>query len=254
MTPYEIVAICLSSIAILIPIIQWAWKKWIKRPIINYYPSGKITLFFNQSGSYVRLDGAVEAINKSISIQKINMQIVRCSDDKHLNLTWSCFISPITQNFIGVISHSTEAAHPFKILEDQVSCVFTEFSDDTYGAGKRWAQNTKDLFAHMATLRQECTNYDDAVSKYKNYPEFNLAKQAISRDFFWEIGKYKFNIEFCFLDKKVKFDYEFNINETEYIDLKNNIEESLICPLKDAYNIQRMFHSPSIEIRPSNNL
>ena len=57
MTPYEIVAICLSSIAILIPFIQWAWKKWICKAKLNYYPTGQAYLYFNHSGSYLRIDG-----------------------------------------------------------------------------------------------------------------------------------------------------------------------------------------------------
>ena len=47
MTPYEIVAICLSSIAILIPIIQWAWKKWVCKAKLNYYPIGQAYLYFD---------------------------------------------------------------------------------------------------------------------------------------------------------------------------------------------------------------
>lgn len=253
MTPYEIVAICLSSIAILIPIVQLVWKKWITKPKLNYYPNGKITLFFNQSGSYVRLDGAVEAINKSISIKKINVQVIRCSDDKHLNLTWSCFISPISQKFAGVFSNSTETAHPFRIPENEVSCIFTEFSDGTYSVEKRSAQNTKKLFSIIPTLKNTYSNYEQALEKYKTVKDFDIATQDISKEFFWDIGKYKFNIEFIFLNKSVKFEYEFDINETEYNGLKNNIEESLVYPLKDAYTIQRTFYTSSIEIRPCNN-
>ena len=60
MTPYEIVAICLSSIAIIIPIAQWAWKRWVQKPILNYHPNGTARLLFNQSGSYLQIDGVYD--------------------------------------------------------------------------------------------------------------------------------------------------------------------------------------------------
>ena len=71
MTIYEFLAIVLSAIAILIPIFQAIWKKWIIKEKLNFLPTGRIALFFNQSGSYIRVDGVYEAENKTISVKNI---------------------------------------------------------------------------------------------------------------------------------------------------------------------------------------
>ena len=45
MTVYEKWALILSAIAILIPIIQWVWKKWIVQPKLNHYHTGFILIY-----------------------------------------------------------------------------------------------------------------------------------------------------------------------------------------------------------------
>lgn len=45
MTVYEKWALILSAIAIMIPIIQWVWKKWIVQPKLNHYHTGYLYLF-----------------------------------------------------------------------------------------------------------------------------------------------------------------------------------------------------------------
>lgn len=44
MTLYEKLALIMSAIAILIPIIQWAWRKWAMKPILKYHPTGRASL------------------------------------------------------------------------------------------------------------------------------------------------------------------------------------------------------------------
>ena len=51
MTLYETLALIMSAIAILIPIIQWAWRKWAMKPILKYHPTGRASLWCNTSGS-----------------------------------------------------------------------------------------------------------------------------------------------------------------------------------------------------------
>lgn len=123
MTEYEKIAIALSTIAILIPIIQWAWKKWDVKAILSFHPTGRIMLFFNQSGSYVRFDGVYEAERKPITVKNISLKITREKDEHIYNLSWSSFISPVNQNITGNLVQTTEAAHPFRIEADSVVCV-----------------------------------------------------------------------------------------------------------------------------------
>ena len=71
MSNYEKLSIGISAIAVIIsiftPIIQWAYRKWISSAKVKYYPTGQATLFFNQSGSYIRINGVLESENKAVS-------------------------------------------------------------------------------------------------------------------------------------------------------------------------------------------
>ena len=111
-TIYELFALILSIIAILIPIIQWAWKKWVIKPVLYHLPTGRAYLFINRSGSYIQIEGVFEAKNKPISVKNVALKVLRVKDDKVLNLRWSTFTSPMSQRMGGNYSSITETAHP----------------------------------------------------------------------------------------------------------------------------------------------
>lgn len=48
MTFYELVAIILAAVAIIIPIAQAVWKKWFITAKLSFLPTGRALLFFNQ--------------------------------------------------------------------------------------------------------------------------------------------------------------------------------------------------------------
>ena len=72
MTTYELIAIILSILALVIPALKWLYDKFIKRLKIDFLPSGMITLLHNKSGSYITLGGVYEAKNKSTTIKEIS--------------------------------------------------------------------------------------------------------------------------------------------------------------------------------------
>lgn len=133
MSKYETISTVISIVAIvltvLIPSIQWVWKKLIMTARVKFYPSGQATLFFNQSGSYMRINGVLESERKATTIRKMRIVVTRKQDDRKLNLEWSNFISPINQNLLGNYVQTTEIAHPFRVEADSVACAFVEYSD-----------------------------------------------------------------------------------------------------------------------------
>ena len=94
---YELLALILSAVAIFVPLIKWAWNKWITKPILNFLPTGKAQIFTNRSGSYMELDGVFEAQKKPVTIKQMSLKVKRKKDDKILNLNWSTFVSPVNQ-------------------------------------------------------------------------------------------------------------------------------------------------------------
>ena len=128
MTFYELLAIILAAIAIIIPIAQAAWKRLIITPKLNFLPTGRVTLFFNQSGSYLRVDGVYEAENKPIAVKNISVTVTRKKDGQKLNLSWSSFISPVNQSMVGNYLQTTESAHPFRIEADSITSAWNPCS------------------------------------------------------------------------------------------------------------------------------
>ena len=141
-TIYELFALILSIIAILIPIIQWAWKKWVIKPVLYHLPTGRAYLFINRSGSYIQIEGVFEAKNKPISVKNVALKVLRVKDDKVLNLRWSTFTSPMSQRMGGNYSSITETAHPIRIDGNSMICAFIEFADFYDSFQKRFSHIT----------------------------------------------------------------------------------------------------------------
>ena len=51
MTFYEFLALCLSVLALILPLIKTIYKTWIQQPKLKFLPAGRTYLYFNQSGS-----------------------------------------------------------------------------------------------------------------------------------------------------------------------------------------------------------
>ena len=249
MTFYELLAIILAAVAIIVPIVQVIWKKWIQRARLNYISNGKARLLFNQSGSYLQIDGVYEAINKPISVKKVSIQVNREKNNDKLNLTWSTFRSPIYQNIAGNALQTTETAHPFRIDADSIMCAFIEFADNFDSFGKTFNQETKTLFESIAQIRKDYDEYSEALSKYQSSEEYKRVRSIIEKDFFWNIGQYNIELTTFYKNKSVKYSFTFSISESDYKKLISNIEESLVSPLKDKFRIMRNYQWADVELK-----
>lgn len=249
MTSYEFVAIILAAVAIIIPIMQAVWKRWIVAPKLNFLPTGRVTLFFNQSGSYLRVDGVYEAQNKPIAVKNISVKVTRKKDDQKLNLSWSSFISPVTQSVVGNHLQTTESAHPFRIEADSIMSAFTEFGDSFDSFGKTFRSNTSTLFKQIPSIRTANNTYEEALQQYKSSSDYTTARSRLEKEFFWEIGKYSLEIITDYGKKSKIFQYDISVGEYEHDRLAENIDEALLSPLKSAYGVAWDYHAAYVELR-----
>lgn len=249
MTFYELLAIILAAVAIIVPIVQVIWKKWIQRARLNYISNGKARLLFNQSGSYLQIDGVYEAINKPVSVKKISIQVNREKNGDKLNLSWSTFRSPVYQKIAGNALQTTETAHPFRIDADSIMCAFIEFADNFDSFGKTFNRATKTLFESISQIRKDYDDYSEALSEYQSSSEYKSAKSTIEKDFFWNIGKYNVELTTFYENKSMKCSFAFSISESDYEKLISNIDESLISPLKDTYMVMRNYQWADVELK-----
>lgn len=249
MTFYEFFAILLAAIAIIIPIAQAIWKKWILRSELKFYPTGRVYLFYNQSGSYIRIDGVCEAVHKAISVKRMNLKVTRKKDDVKMNLSWSSFISPINQNMVGAYVQTTEAAHPFRIEADSIMCTFTEFGDTVDTFGKDFKLNTDSLFGEISEIKKSNSDYSQALIFYSQKKEYVDARDFLAKELFWKIGKYTVEIEVEYNNTSKKFTYEISVAENEFKSLSANFDEALLSPLKSVYGIPWNYHTVIVELQ-----
>lgn len=248
-TIYELLALILATVALLIPIVQWAWKKWCVKPILNHLSTGRALLFINRSGSYIQIDGVFEAQNKAISVKNITLKIVRKKDDKALNLKWSTFTSPTNQQIVGNYTSTIEMAHPFRIDANNIVCAFTEFADP-FNSWKKLFQPFYN--ALVKDVREICVlnlTFDQAYTKYKALKSYADAADALKKELFWEIGQYEIILEVEHEKEKSRFSYEFSVNSEDFQLLSHNIDETLLSPLKDAYRMPYDMQAVQVELK-----
>ena len=248
MTFYELLAIILAAIAIIIPIAQAAWKRWIITPKLNFLPTGRATLFFNQSGSYLRVDGVYEAENKPIAVKNISVTVTRKKDGQKLNLSWSSFISPVNQSMVGNYLQTTESAHPFRIEADSITSAFTEFGDPFDSFGKTFRSYTAPLFSKIPNIRKANNCYEEVLQQYIASSDYTYARTRLEKEFFWEIGKYSIEIIAEYGKTSKLFQYNISVGEYDYNRLAENIDEALLSPLKSAYGIAWDYHAACVEL------
>ena len=248
-TIYEVFALILSIIAILIPIIQCAWKKWVIKPVLHHLPTGRAYLFINRSGSYIQIEGVFEAKNKPISVKNITLKVLRAKDDKVLNLRWSTFTSPVSQRIVGNYSSITETAHPIRIDADSIICAFIEFTDFYDSFSKTFQPYYDALIQQTDKINPLNASYDQAYQMYTLSNPYKMAQSLLEKELFWEIGQYEITLEAEYGEEKVPFFYKFSVNVDDYKRIESNLVETLIKPIKDLYGKPLAMQTVQVELR-----
>ena len=249
MTKYEFFALILSTVAILIPIIQWAWKKCIVKPKLKFYPTGRAYLFSNRSGSYIRIEGVFEAINKPVSVKNISLKIIRKKDDVALNLRWSMFTNPANQQILGVYTSASEIAHPFRIYSENVVCAFAEYTDFYGSSEKKIQPYIEAVVDDLKKTNLSNKDYSNALREYCALDSYKNAREALAKEMFWDIGKYEVNMDVDYGKTNKVFQLGFEVSNEKYKDLCFNIDEVLISILKNQYNQQTALKTVQVEIK-----
>jgi hypothetical protein len=234
-TIYEVIALILSFIAIMIPIVQWAWNKWIVRPVLRHIPTGKLYPCFNAAGSYLRIESVYEALHKPITVKNIALRVTRLRDDVKLNLKWASFPCPVSQTSNDNFFVSYESAHPFRIERNSVVTAFTEFEDPDHLLQTFLAKNEgqKNIFAEKCI--NEGLDYNDALKKFKKQNFYKETNDFLTKCFFWYKGEYKIELIVKYEEKEEIFSHKFKIGEIEHDKLMCNLDETCLLPLKKAY-------------------
>lgn len=248
MTIYEKWALALSIIAIVVPFVQWIWRRWLIKPELNYYPTGRAFLFTNKSGSYIQIEGVFEALRKPISIKNISLSVVRKKDGASLELRWSSFLNPANQRIMGAVTSISETAHPFRIDADSVTCAFTEFAD-FYNSSYKTLQPYFDAnIEELNKIISEKQNDTDVYTFYSSSAAYKNAIEALHRENFWEISKYEIIMDVEYGSNHKKFKYSFEVSRELTNDLQANMRETIDSCFKDVYNKPYNFKICQVEL------
>lgn len=238
-TGYEIIAIGISILALIIPGIIWILKKFFINTKLEIYPTNQLKLLYNESGSYINIDFSIECKYKNVIIQNIETTITRESDGKKLELIQSIFKSPVYSSIGSNYLSSNETAHPFKIESNGLQNIFLEESNKNSETISKLSE------IHNSKLKDFTisNNYDGDIVKFKNKDNYNEMYAKLYEELFWKKGKYTMQLIVKYnKDKQLIKKYYFEIDEKEAKLFENNVEEALLCRLKNIYHIQSIFY------------
>ena len=252
MTLYETLALIMSAIALLIPIVQWAWRKWAMKPILKFHPTGRASLYCNTSGSYISIEGIFEALRKPIIVKKMAVEIERKQDSRKLNLQWSTFISPISQSVAGNYASSVETAHPFRVEADSIMCAFTEYAD-FYDAATKSIEPAITKYSQIwEKNRSGIQDPQQALLFIQGTQEYEAAHSALMKALYWEIGQYSLKIAVNHSDTVTNYAYTFSVSATEREKLEANVNEIMNSIVLRTYGIQPKFQPVQVAIAEDN--
>lgn len=249
MSIYELIAIIISIIAILTPVIKWIWNEWVVKPKLKHLPTGNIFLFINRSGSYVQIDGVFEAKNKPINIRNVTVKIIRRKDDRKLNLEWLSFHSPVNQQIVGNYASTIEQAHTFRIEANSMICAFIEFCVLDNISWKKIMPFYNELFLAVRAMWEKNMPYEASLSEFIKSDSYKNTKNILEKECFWDIGSYKVIMDVEYDKKKTQFVYFFEVNLDEYKLIKYNIEETLRLSLKDCYRMPYAYELVRVKLK-----
>ena len=237
MTFYELLAIVLAALALIIPLVKWIYDKYIKKLKISFLPSGNIGIYFNKSGAYISLGGVYDTKNKNAAVKNISAKVTRLSDKAVLSLGWSSFESPVFRKIANNYETTFETAHPFKVEADMLTPVFVEFTNNEENSGEIIAGILKPI--HMKA-NSDLNNSNITVQAYdptfRVSPEYKKALLEMNDLFFWKQGNYRIELITEYNDSEFRCYSNFMLSKEDSEKLRANIEEMFVEPLANRVN------------------
>lgn len=238
MSKYELLAISIAGISLLIQIVEKIYKKYIVKPKIEFYDNGKISLYSNFSGSYIRFDGVINVLHSCVFIKGMHVKIRRLKDDNVLKLNWSTINSPFSQKYAGNYMYSQEQTHPLKIDPNKEATMFLEYTDpyDSVGAEVHELEGELEQIIHK--IIGTGADYQEAYEKYKTADVYKQVYNLLSTQMFWEVGKYEMELFIEYENKCITFRYSFDVTIDDRNRLKHNLREAIDSYIKEKYGLR----------------
>lgn len=239
------IALGVSLISLVTSFFHPEIRRWIKRKLmtnkLNFIAIDNLILFFNQGGSFIRLNITLQPPNDAMTIKNIAVEIKRNKTEESRTFTWSAFL-PLVSQTVGLVSIDTfSEAVPERILQDDIRTFKLEFSDtDNQRKSKlnRLVSNTAaivtrlDLTKEAKELKQELKQQAEIISWHSE----------LSEDFFWKEGNYSLRVIVRdSTEKTYEKTVSFCISAEEHKSFRKNLDEFFACEINKAKNLQSSF-------------
>lgn len=250
MSTYEKIATILACIAIVQPWFLKLYYKYFSRLKLKFIANNKIQLFYNRSGAYIQLTGAIEAKNKDVAIKNIASKIIRRSDNAEMNLSWSTFPSYAFQTMGDNLLRPSEIAHPFCVESNRIAPICIEFCNSDYSL----SNNLEELYIKLKEKAEKicCDSSDpeESLCIYRAEDVYKNSRDFLLENHYWKESEYTLDIIVQFNDDKKKhFKFSFLLTSNDATKIKNNISSLLDSPLLNKYQQNIVLYSPFVDIK-----
>ena len=242
MTVYELLALILSVSALLYPLLKYFYNRFFRRIKIRFFPSGRMTIFFNKSGPYVSIGGVYEVKHKPAVIREVTAKIVRKTDQATLSLVWSTFSSPAVTKKAGGYETTFETAHPFKVDADTLGPAFIEFENTKEDIAKKIEEATSPVIWKSMNTMIPQGNYLAAIQEIRESSEAHDAFISISDEFFWKHSDYEIQLYTKYNNSVYTARYLFDLSEEDSKKLRSNINSIIEDNIVQRYGGNPIFY------------
>ena len=245
MTQYELIAIIMSAIALSIPLIKYLWNKFVVKPKLTYHPFDQVTFYYNQSGSYLQFGFVLRCEKASAIVNDISVCITRKNNSDRLCLDWSSFISIYNQRVGDNRIIANEVARPIYITKDNLHPLLIQFYITDNDTINKLRRIHTDMRSELSKYPQEFGDgkMEEAIILMRDSEKYKKYYPQLEEELFWKKGDYTLEITTTYNDsKKFVGMFDFSISHEEANNIKNNIDESLVCDLKNKVYNQSNFY------------
>lgn len=229
----------LLAIALIQPGIIGLWRKFWRKPKLEFHETGKIEIGYTNLGPLVSIWGAYQAINADIFVREINVTIVRKRNKTHYEFAWILFPSTILDPLnLRPLSFSNPSG--FLVSQQNpvsLRIVFKdlEASSRLESAEKSYVGNFNDLedqhFSHIPGYAElenpgeqvDMTQKEAFAQKLKEQAFHSHYFGEIERIFYWEPDTYTMTMTMQTSGGQAfRKAYDFTVTEEDSRSLKLN--------------------------------
>lgn len=227
-------AIIIATVALIQPWIIYLWRKYLLKPKLDFFETGKIEIGFSSFASTIGFNGTIRVKNRDTFISKINLEVKKHKDFSVHNFEWAVFRD--TKLNIGN-SNSTSFELPYGLLlkKESPQRVNIQFHDLKQQSDlreshdrliKAWNDYADEEYPYEERKDDSDFNHKIALvfEKFSKQQQFIKTYEEFKSEFYWEKSKYDLKITLTSSDNSTDYsvNYQFELSEEDCERIKLN--------------------------------